>query len=146
RFGSMLQQKLTPDQRLHFEAFGYVVLESLLEAHEVAPLRPVILKMRDDPMRAKKDEFVVTKGRSYWTRMGNLIEYDPAILEFAAHPKIVPIAEELVGGSVRLEENETILNRRDPEVSPDDLGKGVPNPYSLHRALDPSWGCYVEGG
>ena len=30
---------------------------------------------------------------------GNLVEYDPALLEYAAHPKLVPLVEEVVGGA-----------------------------------------------
>jgi len=133
---------LSPAQRLHFEIYGYVLLDHLLGLDEVERLRDVIFRMRDDPEKQKKGVFTITKGRSYYIRMGNLVEYDPAIVEFAAHPKIVPLAEDLVGGSVRLEENEAIINRRDPALACN--GRG--NTYKLHRAIDPSWGCYTECG
>ena len=39
----------------------------------------------------------------HYTLLGHLVEYDPALLEYAAHPKLVPLVEEIVGGAVRLE-------------------------------------------
>ena len=48
--------------------------------------------------------------------MAYLIEYDPALLEYAGQPKLVPVVEEFVGGNIRLEETEAIINRKDPDV------------------------------
>jgi hypothetical protein len=137
---------LTLPQRFQFEVFGYVLLEGLLKPAEVERLKATIYRMRDDPDRGEKGVYAITKGRSYYIRMGNLVQYDPVFVQFATHPKIVPLAEELVGGSVRLEENETIINRRNPEADIDELRRSWPNPTRIHRAIDPSWGCYVEGG
>jgi ectoine hydroxylase-related dioxygenase (phytanoyl-CoA dioxygenase family) len=135
---------LTSAQRLRFEMEGYVVLPDVLGPAEVDTLKAVLYRMREDPARAEKGIYTITKDRSYYVRMGNLIEYDPAIVAFASHARIVAAAEQLVGGSVKLEENETIINRRNPEA---DLTESTwPNATCFHRALDPSWGCYLEGG
>lgn len=138
--------RLSLAQRYQFEIDGYILLQGLLSTAETERLKSVLYRMRDDPRRVDAGVYTITKGRSYYTRMGNLIEYDPAIVEFATHPKLVPLAEDLVGGSVRLEENETIINSRSPDADPEALRRTWPNATCFHRALDPAWGCYVEQG
>jgi hypothetical protein len=137
---------LTAAQRYRFEIDGFLILEGLLDPAKVEQLKKVLYRMRADPSRGEKGVYLITKGRSYYTRMGNLIEYDPAIVEFASNPVIVSAAEDLVGGSLRLEENEAIINSRDPAADVDELRRRWPNAYNLHRAMDPTWGCYLENG
>ena len=44
----------------------------------------------------------------------HITEADPAIFSYLTHPRLIAMAEELVGGPVRLEEAEAAVNRRDP--------------------------------
>src|SRR5438093_10490560 len=119
--------RLSLAERFHFEAKGYVLLDGLLSQIEVERLKSVLYRLRDDRRRDEKGVYTITKGRSYYVRFGNLIEYDSMIVDFAAHPKIIPLAEELVGGSVRLEENQAIINSRNPAADVEELRRSWPN-------------------
>ena len=52
--------------------------------------------------------------------------------------------EEVVGGAVRLEETEAIINRRDSKADLDQLRKRRTNPTGFHRGTTATWGCYTE--
>jgi len=60
--------------------------------------------------------------------------------------KIDPLVEEVVGGSVRLEETEAIINRRDPNIDDETLVSRRTHPTGFHRGTTPTWGCYEEEG
>ena len=134
---------LTPAQRLHFDIYGYVLLENILTADEVNRMKVALHQMSADPdlesrrvyPRRRSDHFVL---------LGNLVEYHTALLEYAAHPKLVPLVEEVVGGKVRLEETEAIINRKDPDADLDELYKRRYNPTGFHRGTQHGWGTYIE--
>src|SRR5919199_1835085 len=107
--------RLTLSQRFHFDAYGYVLLEDVLTAEEVERMKAALYRMKADPELERKRVYTHRHGEHH-TLFGHLVEYDPALLEYAAHPKLVPLVEEVVGGSVRLEESEAIINRRDPKA------------------------------
>jgi hypothetical protein len=73
-----------------------------------------------------------------------LLEYDPALLAFATHPKLVPLAEEVVGGTVRIEETEAIINRRDPDADVAELRQRAFHPTTFHTGTRHGWGTYEE--
>src|SRR5918912_1178066 len=79
---------------------------------EVARMKAALSRIKglsDEELRANRIYF---RRRGDWhLHVGHLLEYDPALLEFATHPKLVPLAEEVVGGAVRVEETEAIVNR-----------------------------------
>jgi hypothetical protein len=77
------------------------------------------------------------------TLLGHLVEYDPALLEYATHPKLIPLVEDLVGGAVRLEETEAIINRRNPDAPPESLARRR-SPTGFHTGARSSWGSYQE--
>ena len=106
---------LTPAQRLHFDIYGFVLLENVLTPDEVDRMKDALHRMKADPDLKSKRVYAHKRGEHH-ILLGNLVEYDPALLEYAAHPKLVPLVEEVVGGKVRLEETEAIINRRDPEA------------------------------
>ena len=96
---------LTPAQRLHFDIYGFVLLENVLTPDEVARMKDALHRMKADPDLESKRVYAHSRGEHH-ILLGNLVEYDPALLEYAAHPKLVPLVEEVVGGKVRLEETE----------------------------------------
>lgn len=134
---------LTLSQRFHFDAYGYVLLEGVLTADEVAQMKAALYRMKADPNREAKRVYANVRGEHH-ILMGNLVEYDPALLAYAAHPKLVPLVEEIVGGAVRLEESEAIINRRDPGVDQATLLSRQKHPTGFHRGTTPTWGCYYE--
>ena len=134
---------LTPAQRLHFDIYGFVLLENVLTPDEVARMKDALHRMKADPDLKSKRVYAHQRGEHH-ILLGNLVEYDPALLEYAAHPKLVPLVEEVVGGKVRLEETEAIINRRDPEADIEELHKRRYNPTGLHRGTQHGWGTYIE--
>ena len=136
---------LTLSQRFHFDAYGYVLLEDVLSPEEVTQLKDALYRMKADPDLEAKRVYTRPQGDHY-ILMGNLVEYDPALLAYAAHPKLVPLVEDIVGGSVRLEETEAIINRRNPEINDQTLASRYTHPTGFHRGTAPTWGCYEEEG
>ena len=109
---------LTPAQRLHFDIYGYVLLDQVLTPDEVARMREALARIKalsDDELRSHRIYF--RRRGDWYLHVGHLLEYDPALLSFATHPKLVPLVEEVVGGTVRVEETEAIINRRDPQAA-----------------------------
>ncbi len=134
---------LTSAQRLHFDIYGYVLLENVLTPDEVSRMKDALHRMKADPELKSKRVYARWHG-DHHVLLGNLVEYDPALLEYAAHPKLVPLVEEVVGGKVRLEETEAIINRRDPNADLDALYKRRYNPTGFHRGTQHGWGTYIE--
>ena len=148
---------LTAAQRLHFEIYGYVVIEKLLDANEVARTYDALqnLKRRfeatGNPYSANY-KGCSASGKEYaWAgpriHFNHLIEADAAFLAYATHPRIVGIAQEVVGCEVRLSESQAIINSRHPELDIDNphglyFSPPVASPGSLHRKwLAPLYLC-----
>ncbi len=71
----------------------------------------------------------------------HVLETDPAILAYVTNPRLVGMAEEVVGGVVRLSESEAIINSRDPEAYTD------PEPsFGFHFGTRPPHGTYSGNG
>src|SRR5690348_1690300 len=107
---------LTLAQRFHFDAYGFVLLENALTADEVAGMKAALYRMKADPALETQRVYTHRHG-DHHTLFGHLVEYDPALLEYAVHPKLIPLVEEVIGGAVRLEESEAIINRRRPDAN-----------------------------
>lgn len=134
---------LTSAQRLHFDIYGYVLLENVLTDDEIERIKSALYSIKDDGNLDGTRVYLNWRGKHH-AHMGNLVEYDPALLEFAAHPKLIPLVEEVVGGAVRLEETEAIINKRSEDADVDDLFKRRYNPTGFHRGTQHGWGTYIE--
>jgi Phytanoyl-CoA dioxygenase (PhyH) len=134
---------LTLAQCFHLDAFGYVLLKGALTAGEVGRMKAALYRMKADPDLAAKRVYI-NRRDDHHAHFGHVVEYDSALLEFAVHPKLIPLVEELVGGAVRLEESEAIINRREP--GSDAAGREGRRiiPLGFHRGAAPTWGSYVE--
>lgn len=135
--------RLTPAQRLHFDIYGYVLLEEILTPDEVSRLKAAVYRMNADPdLEAKR---IMAKRRgSHYVIFERIIEYDPALFEYAVHPKLVPLVEDAVGGNVRLEESVAIINRRDTEADLEALRRRRYNVLGFHSGTKHGWGTYIE--
>lgn len=135
--------RLTPAQRLHVDVYGYVLLDNVLTPDEVARMKDVLYRLKAEPdLDALR---VYTNQRTdHMFHVGHLVEYDPALLAYAAHPALVPLVEEIVGGSVRLEESEAIINRRDPAIDPVTWAGKRSLPTGFHTGTRHGWGTYDE--
>ncbi|MCY4400989.1 MAG: phytanoyl-CoA dioxygenase family protein [Candidatus Poribacteria bacterium] len=134
---------LTPAQRLHFDIYGFVLLENVLTSDEIERMKSALYRIKDDQDLDGTRVYLNWRGEHH-AHMGNLVEYDSALLEYASHPKLVPLVEEVVGGNVRLEETEAIINKRSAEANLEELHQRRYNPTGFHRGTKHGWGTYME--
>src|SRR5436305_4879284 len=90
---------LTPAQRLHFDVYGFVLLDRVLAPDEVTRMKAALYRIKglsDEELRAHRIYF--RRRGDWYLHAGHLLEYDPALLEFATHPRLVPLVEAVVGG------------------------------------------------
>ncbi len=140
---------LTPTQRCHFDIFGYVVVENTLSPDEVAACRAALYRLRgelcalDDPSAAgpRARGAYLSKRAPHHTFMANIIESEPALTAYATHPRLVGMAEEVMGEEARIVEINAHINACDPGA---DL-KAEPI-YGFHRGTDIAFTCHQEGG
>lgn len=138
---------LTPAQRLHLDVYGYVIVENTLTADEVERTREALQTLKRDLIATGDPENAVVRGARFSTykakhvHFAHIVEADPAILDYMTHPRLVAMAEEFVGGNVRLEESEGIINSRPPDYDP-----SAPIRFGFHTGTRPDLGTYTENG
>lgn len=138
---------LTPAQRYHLDVYGYVVIENTLTADETGRIREALQKLKRDLIATPDPANAVVRGARFSTykphhvHFAHVVEADPAIFAYLTHPRLVGMAEELVGGAVRLEESEAIINSRAPDYDPT-----APRRYGFHTGTRPEYGTYTENG
>jgi len=131
---------LTLSQRFHFDAYGFVLLRNVLSAEHVDRLKAALRRIQQEPDLDSHGIYSHRTG-SHHLGVGRLVEYDQSFLDYAAHPRLVPLVEEVVGGAVRLEESEAIINRRDPGAP---LQTDGPTAIGFHTGARHGWGTYEE--
>jgi len=136
---------LSPPQRLHFDIYGFVLLADALSQDEVADLRRAMRGLNREPDLAAH-RIYLNADRPHLRHFGHLLEYDPAFLHYATHPRLVAAAREVVGGDVRVEETEAIINRRDPAADVEGLRRERKRPRGFHTGTEHGWGTYEEQG
>ena len=135
---------LTRGQRLQLEVNGYVIIENALTADETGRYYEAMKRLEkdfkdsDDPGEAMIRNCKLSQYTPHKWHFTHILESQPEFLEYLSHPLMVSLAEELVGGSVRLEESEATINRRPPDL-PD-------FPAGFHYGTRPNYGCYTEKG
>ncbi|MCC7262471.1 MAG: phytanoyl-CoA dioxygenase family protein [Candidatus Latescibacteria bacterium] len=140
---------LTPAQRYHFELYGYAVIENTLSPEEVARLRGALYHLRDAiaalPERGPQGPrsagayFLIDHAHHHF--MANVLEANPAITAYATHPRLVAMAEEVMGCEARITEMNAHVNRRVPDQALD------PEPrYGFHRGADVPFFCHTKEG
>jgi hypothetical protein len=137
--------RLTPAQRLHLDVYGFVLLENVLTRHEVARMKDALYRLKSEPDLSARGVYVNRRSANFLS-IGHLVEYDSALLDFATHPALIPLVEEFVGGRVRLEESEAIINRRDPSAAAESGlvsgSKKRVEPLGFHTGTRHGWGTY----
>jgi hypothetical protein len=135
---------LTPAQSYFYQVNGYVVLKGLFSQEECARLIRLADQMdADETCQYKHDGYPKTPIRTVLSRCA---WYDPLLLETAMSPAILPVIQEIVGGQVRLEEHQFIINYPDPSQSKDSP-KSVPiREEGWHRGIGPSFGSFQSNG
>lgn len=134
---------LTPAQRYHLDVFGYVVLQNTLTADEVSRQLAAMQQLKTELQAASDGAYVrgcrLSANRPHHCHFAHILETDASIYDYLTHPRLVGLAEELVGGTVRLEESEAVINSSDPEAVTD--GR-----YGFHTGTRPDVGTYTENG
>ena len=136
---------LTPAQRLHLEVNGYVVVQDVFSSDECGVLREALQKLKHD-LRATGDpkNKSVRGARAivdlpHHIYMSPLLRADPSLAAYATHPRIVGMAEELIGGEARLAEFNAHANSRDPNA---DLN--VAPRFPFHTGIDVPFGNHTN--
>ena len=138
---------LTPAQRYHFDVYGYVVIDRTLTDDETARTLDALQRLKREFVASGDPTGVTIRGSrvSVYTlhaiHFAHVLETDPAVLDYVTNPRLVAMAEEVVGGIVRLSESEAIINSRDPN------GASDPEPaYAFHFGTRPHYGTYSGNG
>ena len=143
---------LTPAQRYHLEVNGYVVVEGLLGQDEVDRYHEALQRLKreffatDDPWNATIRNCTIHGLSQAWSgpkvQFTNYLEADPVFLGYVGHPRIVGMAQEVIGGQVRLSEGEAIINSRNPDPDADPERAGRP----IWHHIRPGYWSYTENG
>ena len=141
---------LTAEQRLHLEIYGYVVVPGTLSSEEAGRILEALQRLKRELHSARDrsgDPSVRVRGANllkdepHHVYMGAIVETDPAIAGYAIHPRLVGMAEELMGSEARIVEVNAHINRRDPDA---DLS--APATFGFHRGTDVPFGTHRDGG
>ncbi|MBT5875780.1 MAG: hypothetical protein HOH43_20310 [Candidatus Latescibacteria bacterium] len=138
---------LSPAQRFYLDVNGYVVVPGTLTTEEVDRLLHAMYRLRDDLLNGPEPESAVVRGcrlshiSDEHLHFAHILETDNSILEYLSHPRLIGMAEELVGGTVRLEESEAVINRRKQ-----DFDSGEAAQYGFHTGTSPDVGTFTENG
>lgn len=137
---------LTDNQRLFFDANGFVVVPGVLDEDEVARTRDVLDRLNADPDPAKKNSSVQRSDDGCKVHFGPLLEYDPWLLEVAGHRTTTAVLHQLIVQPLRLGSTEAIINHRPAGAEARFAGGRRFVPDALHRGIAPEMNCYVRGG
>ena len=155
---------LTPGQRLFLDVNGYCVVPEVFSMPEVERMRMAALALRDKFAAQATPQNVTIGGckcdaiTPHYFSAGALLEADPAFFRYLTHPRMVGMAEELVGGKVKLDESALLINSRRPRAAVDGscVGSGPgpqgwvedaeeangPPVWTFHRGGQPGFDSY----
>jgi ectoine hydroxylase-related dioxygenase (phytanoyl-CoA dioxygenase family) len=140
---------VTPAQRYHLDVLGYVVVQNTLSSDEVEKIAAALYRLRGELAQLQDPTAAGPRVRgSYFLRdkphhsfMAHIVEVDCSVTAYATHPRLVSMAEELIGGEARIVEMNAHINSRDPE---EDLN--LPPTYGFHRGTDIPFGTHTQNG
>ncbi|MDP6112647.1 MAG: phytanoyl-CoA dioxygenase family protein [Planctomycetota bacterium] len=128
---------LTPAQRIFFDVNGYLLLKSVFTVDECNEFISILDRMRSDTSlrRQDREESTVVWGTAW---------YDSHMLDTAMSDRFRPIAEDILGGESRLEENQAIISHPGKH-SEECLEKDFPR-TGWHRGLNPDYAGFDSSG
>jgi hypothetical protein len=138
---------LTPAQRYHFEIHGYVVVPGVLSRRECRTIMDAMQRTKR-AIRARPEGYAPGPGEPsfiidlpHHVFMGAIREADPVFAAYAAHPRLVGMAEEVIGGEARIVELNAHINSRNPKE------KFTQEPkFGFHLGIDVPYGTHVKNG
>ena len=130
---------LTPAQRLHIDIYGYVIIENVIGQSEIDTIKDTLYGIEDDFRRTDElpgPNCFYTSTTEEFFRIDNLPHLAPCFFDYITHPFIVGMAEEIVGGPVRLQQSDAHIRR--PLA---DRG----HRHGFHRGINPAYNHYDQG-
>lgn len=130
---------LTQAQRLHIEIYGYVIIENVLNQSEVKAIVDTLYGIEDDFRRTGElpgPSCFNTSTTGEFFRIDNLPHLAPCFFDYVTNPHIVGMAQEIIGGSVRLQQSDAHIRRPLAEK---------PTSYGFHRTMGPTY-HHIESG
>ncbi|MBW7894213.1 MAG: phytanoyl-CoA dioxygenase family protein [Opitutaceae bacterium] len=138
---------LTPAQRYHFDAFGYVVVPGVLSPEECTAIQTAMRRVRDK-IRARPAGYQTRPGeprfisdQPHHVFIGDMMECDPLFAAYATHPRLVGMAEEVIGGEARIVELNAHLNTRSPQYVAGELPR-----FDFHNGTDVPFSSHTKHG
>ena len=128
---------LTPEQRLYLDINGYVIIRNVLSDNEIQILLETIYEIEKayrDTGQLPGPNCHLSSDRADYFRIDNLPHLADSFFRYLTHPYIVGLAEEIVGGTVRLEQSDAHIRR--PLVGRKQ--NGAPR-YGFHRGINPGF-------
>ena len=102
-----MKSSMTDEQRLFFEANGYLVIPDALSLEELAQVRAACDRAeqvwRADPSR-------LGERRAELQSVQAIIEYDPIFLDLMEHPRVFPLVREIVGDDIAMIDNDYYIS------------------------------------
>ncbi|MDP6361248.1 MAG: phytanoyl-CoA dioxygenase family protein [Planctomycetota bacterium] len=140
---------LTPEQRYHFEVYGYTVVEHTLQPDEVRECKDAVYRIREELLKLEDPSMngpryhgaYLAKSQPHHHFLGHILESEPAVTAYATHPRLVAMAEEIMGGEARIVEVNAHIN----SVIPDADFSQEPT-YGFHKGADVPFGSHVMNG
>lgn len=138
---------LTPAQRYHFEVNGYVVVPEVLSRDECGQVIDALQRTKRD-LRARPADYQRKDNEPFFlidlphhVFMGTIRQADPAYLAYATHPRLVGMAEEIIGGEARIVELNAHINSRNPQAKFSEKPK-----FDFHLGIDVPYGGHTKNG
>jgi len=137
---------LTAEQRYHFDVYGYVLIKNTLTSDKVKRLKNALLDLKKEFLKSSTpNETTIRNSKvnlsTTYTHFAHVLETHPSMIEYYADPTLIGMVQEVVGGKVRLEESEAIINSK-----PEPENTIVPPNYGFHTGTRPNYGTYIENG
>ena len=138
------ENRLAPAERYFFDVNGYVMLQGIFSPAQCRRFIDLADRMdADDACAYKHDGYPKTPTLTVLSRC---VWYHPHLLETGMHPILLPIIQDVVGGEVRLEEHQYLINY---PIEPED--KTVPRAPHVadegwHRGIAPNVGSFEANG
>lgn len=140
---------LTPAQRYYLDMYGYVIIPKLFSESECGEMKDALYKLRADLMslpNPKTDNFrgaFLMINQPHHHYMGSIVQAYQPLTDYATHPCVVGMSEELIGGKSRIVEVNAHINRKAPEWPKAEDGGPA---YGFHRGIPAGYGCHYKNG
>jgi hypothetical protein len=138
---------LTSAQRYHFDVCGYVVVPGVLSPEECTAIQTAMRRVRDE-IRARPAGLQTRPGeprfisdQPHHVFIGDMMECDPLFAAYATHPRLVGMAEEVIGGEARIVELNAHLNTRSPQYTAGELPR-----FDFHNGTDVPFSSHTKHG